>query len=239
MSQSFAFRAPVAPFVGAALWNSLKLGGVAFALVVPLGILGGIVAALNRGRLLDRAIVLVGLSATVVPEFVSGIVLILVFGIGLQLFPISATPPPGAGAADAALLPRAARHPARLHRLRLHRPHGARRHRRGARQRLHPHRRAQGPALARRGAAPRAAQRAAAHHHGRGVADRLPRRRPRGDRDAVPLPGHRQPHLHGGARPRLSHAGGRHHDGRGHLRRVDARRRHAPRGPQPTDPPGP
>jgi peptide/nickel transport system permease protein len=99
MSQSFAFRAPVAPFVGAALWNSLKLGGVAFALVVPLGILGGIVAALNRGRLLDRAIVLVGLSATVVPEFVSGIVLILVFGIGLKLFPISASAPPGAGAA--------------------------------------------------------------------------------------------------------------------------------------------
>ncbi len=97
MSRSFAFRAPVAPFVGAALVNSLKLGGVAFALVVPLGILGGIVAALNRGRLLDRAIVLVGLSATVVPEFVSGIVLILVFGIGLKLFPISATPPPGAG----------------------------------------------------------------------------------------------------------------------------------------------
>ena len=66
-------------------------------LVVPLGILGGIVAALNRGRFLDRAIVLLGLSATVVPEFVSGIVLILVFGIGLRLFPISATPPTGSG----------------------------------------------------------------------------------------------------------------------------------------------
>ena len=98
LGQSFAFRSPVAPFVAAALLNSLKLGGVAFALVVPLGILGGIVAALNRGRTLDRAIVLFGLSATVVPEFVSGIVLILVFGIGLKLFPISATPPAGANA---------------------------------------------------------------------------------------------------------------------------------------------
>ena len=98
LGQSFAFRSPVAPFVSAALANSLKLGGVAFALVVPLGIAGGIVAALNRGRPLDRAIVLFGLSATVVPEFVSGIVLILVFGIGLKLFPISATPPAGAGA---------------------------------------------------------------------------------------------------------------------------------------------
>ena len=98
-AMSYIYRSPTAPFVAAALLvNSLKLGGVAFALVVPLGILGGIVAALNRGRALDRAIVLFGLSATVVPEFVSGIVLILVFGIGLRLFPISATPPAGAGA---------------------------------------------------------------------------------------------------------------------------------------------
>ncbi len=97
MSQSFTYRAPVAPFVGTALANSVKLGAVAFALVVPLGIVGGVVAALNRDRLVDRAIVLVGLSATVLPEFVSGIVLILVFGIALRVLPISATPPAGAG----------------------------------------------------------------------------------------------------------------------------------------------
>ena len=60
MSQSFTYRSPVEPFVAAALANSLKLGAVAFAIVVPLGIVGGIVAALNRGRPLDRAIVLVG-----------------------------------------------------------------------------------------------------------------------------------------------------------------------------------
>ncbi len=98
MGQSFTYRAPVAPFVGAALLNSLKLGAVAFAIVVPLGIVGGIVAALHRDRLLDHTIVLVGLSATVLPEFVSGIVLILLFGITIRLFPISATPPAGSGA---------------------------------------------------------------------------------------------------------------------------------------------
>lgn len=38
-----------------------------------------------------------GLSATVVPEFVSGIVLILVFGVWLRWFPISATWPANAG----------------------------------------------------------------------------------------------------------------------------------------------
>jgi peptide/nickel transport system permease protein len=56
-----------------------------------------VTAALNVGRWLDRVITLTGLSATVVPEFVSGIVLILVFGVWLNVFPITATSPPGAG----------------------------------------------------------------------------------------------------------------------------------------------
>ena len=38
------------------------------------------------------------MAATVVPEFVSSIVLILIFGIWLQWLPIEATSPPGAGA---------------------------------------------------------------------------------------------------------------------------------------------
>ncbi len=48
--QSYAYRAPVAPFLITALMNSAKLAVVAFLLVVPLGILGGVIAALYRGR---------------------------------------------------------------------------------------------------------------------------------------------------------------------------------------------
>ena len=97
MGKSFIYRAPVAEFIGPALLNSVKLGAVAFVLVVPIGIAGGVLAALNAGRFVDRAIILTGLSATVVPEFVSGIVLILIFGIWLRWFPITATAPPDAG----------------------------------------------------------------------------------------------------------------------------------------------
>jgi peptide/nickel transport system permease protein len=99
MSVSYIYRAPVAPFVRAALLNSLELGAVAFVIVVPLAILGGVVAALNQGRWIDRVITLGGLSASVLPEFVSGIVLILVLGIWLPVFPITATWPSGAGVA--------------------------------------------------------------------------------------------------------------------------------------------
>jgi peptide/nickel transport system permease protein len=97
MGQSYAYRTPVAPLVTTALINSAKLALVAFVLVVPLGILGGIVAALNVGRPVDRVITIFGLSATIVPEFVSGIVLILIFGVLLKWLPISATWPNGAG----------------------------------------------------------------------------------------------------------------------------------------------
>jgi peptide/nickel transport system permease protein len=97
MGRSFTFRAPVAPFVGAALVNSLKLAALAFALVVPLGIAGGVWAALRVGRWSDRGLVLLGQSLGVVPEFISSIVLILVFGIWLHWLPMSADWPEGAG----------------------------------------------------------------------------------------------------------------------------------------------
>jgi peptide/nickel transport system permease protein len=73
------------------------LAALAFVIVVPLSLLGGIVAALNRGRFVDRAISVGGLSATVIPEFVSGIVLIIVFAVWLGWLPGTATAPPGSG----------------------------------------------------------------------------------------------------------------------------------------------
>ena len=88
---SYQYQAPIGPLLTTALGNSLKLAAVAFVIVVPLGIIGGVVAALNVGKPIDRIISVVGLSATVIPEFVSGIVLILVFAIGLNVLPMSAS----------------------------------------------------------------------------------------------------------------------------------------------------
>ena len=100
MGQSYIFRTPVAPFVGVALLNSLKLAAVAFLLVVPLSIGGGVYAAMHAGRWQDRVISVTGLSLTVVPEFVSSIALILVFGIWLRWLPISAATRPGTPALE-------------------------------------------------------------------------------------------------------------------------------------------
>jgi peptide/nickel transport system permease protein len=95
LGTSYQFSAPVSQFLFPALGRSLKLALLAFVLVVPLSILGGVVAALNRGRLADRAISITGLSLSTLPEFVSGIVLIVVFAIGLKALPYPANPPAG------------------------------------------------------------------------------------------------------------------------------------------------
>ncbi|MFZ5792758.1 MAG: ABC transporter permease [Pseudomonadota bacterium] len=97
MGMSYIYRRPVTPFVIDAMANSLELALVAFVLVVPLSILGGVWAALHVGRPIDRFISIFGLSTTVLPEFVSGIVLILIFAVWLQWLPISASWPDGAG----------------------------------------------------------------------------------------------------------------------------------------------
>jgi peptide/nickel transport system permease protein len=97
MSMSYAYRSPVAPFITNALGYSLKLGLVAFCLVVPLGIAAGVWSALHVGRAVDRIVSVLGLSATVLPEFVTGIVLIIIFGVWLQWLPITANWPEGSG----------------------------------------------------------------------------------------------------------------------------------------------
>ena len=88
---------PVWDIVEPALVNSMKLAVFAFVLVVPFGILGGVFAGLRVGGPTDRSITVVGLSLAVVPEFVTGLVLILVFSIWLGWLPVTAQWEPGAG----------------------------------------------------------------------------------------------------------------------------------------------
>jgi peptide/nickel transport system permease protein len=96
---SYAYQTAVEPFIRAALINSVKLAALAFVIVVPLAIIGGVIAALYAGRGIDRTISVTGLSLSSVPEFVSGIVLIVVFGVTLKWLPVTASA--GAGASPA------------------------------------------------------------------------------------------------------------------------------------------
>jgi peptide/nickel transport system permease protein len=95
LGTSLSYNLSVNQLIGPALTHSIKLAAFAFVMVVPLAIVGGVVAALNRDRLTDRIITVGGLSLAVVPEFVTGIMLILIFGLWLNLFPVSANAPDG------------------------------------------------------------------------------------------------------------------------------------------------
>jgi peptide/nickel transport system permease protein len=90
-------RRPVSDIVWPALAHSLKLAVLAFIIVVPLAILGGVFAALNEGHTSDRIISIGGLSATAIPEFVWAVVVILVFALWIGILPSTAQPPPGTG----------------------------------------------------------------------------------------------------------------------------------------------
>jgi peptide/nickel transport system permease protein len=96
LGTSMQFDAPIAGMVGPALVNSLKLAALALLILVPLSIALGTVAGLRAGTPLDRGITLSGLSLACVPEFVTSIVLIVIFAVGLGWLPAVAQAPDGA-----------------------------------------------------------------------------------------------------------------------------------------------
>ncbi len=78
---------PVAASLPGRVQKTAILALLAFIVVMPLALLFGIIAGVNEGRLLDRFISIGSLGLTSTPEFVTGMVLILVFGIWLKWLP--------------------------------------------------------------------------------------------------------------------------------------------------------
>lgn len=97
LGDSYAFNRPVGDLLWPALRNSAKLALLAFLIVVPVAVVGGVVAALKEGQARDRVISLGGLSATAIPEFVWAVLGIMVFGIWLDVLPVTAQAPSGSG----------------------------------------------------------------------------------------------------------------------------------------------
>lgn len=96
LGTSYVYNSDVGDLVATALGKSLQLGLFALLIVIPVSLVGGIVAALRRRTFVDRFVTIGGMALSVVPEFVTGITLLLIFGLGLGWFPVTATPPQGA-----------------------------------------------------------------------------------------------------------------------------------------------
>ena len=90
---SYVTGQPVLPALAAAIGRSAKLAGLALLLTIPVAIIAGLFAARRRDRPSDRAVVLLGLTSSSIPEFVTGTILVVVVGVHLRWLPVLATAP--------------------------------------------------------------------------------------------------------------------------------------------------
>ncbi len=87
LGNSLANGRPIKDLIGWRFANTLFLAGVAATIAVPLSIILGILAALYRNSLFDRAISMITLSMISFPEFFIAYILISVFSVKLPWFP--------------------------------------------------------------------------------------------------------------------------------------------------------
>jgi peptide/nickel transport system permease protein len=91
---SFVSGQPVLPQLLGAVGRSAKLAGLALLITIPISIVAGLYAARRRDRKADRAIVLLGVTSSSIPEFITGTILVVVVGVQLGWLPVVATAPP-------------------------------------------------------------------------------------------------------------------------------------------------
>ena len=88
---SLANKRPVATVVGPRLWNTLFLAIYAAVISIPLSVFLGILAAIYRNSIYDKAVNISTLAAISMPEFFVGYVLILYLAVHFRWFPAIAT----------------------------------------------------------------------------------------------------------------------------------------------------
>lgn len=98
--RSLALDVPILPLVTTRLLRSLGLALFSLVLLVPSALAAGAVAARRQGGLFDRLVSVVGLAIGAIPEFVTGVFLIFIFGLWLKVLPVQALPQGQAGLGD-------------------------------------------------------------------------------------------------------------------------------------------
>ena len=78
---------PVGNSLYVRLRNTLVLAGIAFVIVMPLALVLGLLAGLKEGSLRDRVLSVGGMMFSVIPEFATGIFLILIVAVWWGLVP--------------------------------------------------------------------------------------------------------------------------------------------------------
>lgn len=87
--------APISGIVGGRLFNSALLAVGAFLIAIPLGLVMGVLVGANSDTPMDRVLTLGGLLTISLPEFVTGVVLVLILSTTLGWLPSSSIMMPG------------------------------------------------------------------------------------------------------------------------------------------------
>lgn len=82
-------RRPVTQLIAQDLPHSLALGGFALLFSTVVGITLGVIAALNRDKIIDQIIMGGVLLGSTLPSFWLGLLMILLFSVHLEWFPVS------------------------------------------------------------------------------------------------------------------------------------------------------
>jgi peptide/nickel transport system permease protein len=85
--KSYILGVPIEPLVARRLTNSLVLAAMAMGFLIPVSLILGVIAGLSESRLPDRVISIGSLFTVSIPDFVMGMVLIVVFSWGLKWLP--------------------------------------------------------------------------------------------------------------------------------------------------------
>jgi len=95
LGESYIQNRPVVDIVSSRLYNSAILAAFAFLVGVPLAIIAGIWAGVKRNTLGDQLVSTISLIGISLPEFVTGMLLIVIFATTLKLLPSSSIILPG------------------------------------------------------------------------------------------------------------------------------------------------
>lgn len=85
--KSYRLGVDVLPLVQRRLLNSVILAGLALLIIVPVALMLGVIAGLHEGRPLDRGISVSSLISISIPDFVVGLILIVIFSWWLRILP--------------------------------------------------------------------------------------------------------------------------------------------------------
>lgn len=95
LGESAKSRAPISSIISGRLANSALLAGLAFLIAVPLGLTIGVWVGTRADTKMDRFLTMGGLVTISLPEFVTGVVLILILSSTLKWLPSSSIMMPG------------------------------------------------------------------------------------------------------------------------------------------------